>query len=46
LLAGRALRRKAAPRLAERGDIHIFWWQACGKGLDKPLKSLIPNDFM
>ncbi|WP_413457201.1 hypothetical protein [Herbaspirillum huttiense] len=39
-------RRKAAPRLAERGDIHTFWVQACGKALDKPLKPLIVKHFM
>jgi len=40
-LATLPARRKAAPRLAERGDIHTFWVQTCGKALDKPLKSLI-----
>jgi hypothetical protein len=26
-------------------DIHIFWEQACGEALDKPLKPLILNNF-
>ncbi|MFX6803880.1 hypothetical protein ABTH20_20700, partial [Acinetobacter baumannii] len=45
-LAHQSVRRKAAPRLAGRGDIHTFWEQACGKALDKPLKPLIIKDFM
>ncbi|WP_413457200.1 hypothetical protein [Herbaspirillum huttiense] len=37
----------AAPnrRCTPRNDIHIFWEQACGEALDKPLKPLIPNNF-
>jgi len=32
-------------RCATRNDIHIFWEQACGEALDKPLKPLIRNNF-
>jgi hypothetical protein len=32
-------------RCTTRNDIHIFWEQACGEALDKPLKPLIRNNF-
>ncbi|NUU00951.1 hypothetical protein [Herbaspirillum robiniae] len=37
-------RRNGAARLAVPADIHTFWWQACGKGVNKRLKSLKQKD--